>query len=70
MCGIVCGNKFKIIESEIEKSLTQIIHRGPDENHYEVFNDIFVGHTRLSIVDVQGGHQPIFNETKKNSLCG
>lgn len=65
MCGIVCGNKFKIVESEIEKSLTQIIHRGPDENHYEVFNDIFVGHTRLSIVDVQGGHQPIFNETKK-----
>jgi asparagine synthase (glutamine-hydrolysing) len=64
MCGIISGNNYLIEESEIIKSLTQLDHRGPDEKHYEKLADIFLGHTRLSIVDVNGGHQPLFNENK------
>ncbi|MGH8610514.1 MAG: hypothetical protein ACREYF_00310 [Gammaproteobacteria bacterium] len=38
-------------------------HRGPDSIGY--FNDgaIALGHTRLSIIDLEGGKQPISNET-------
>lgn len=64
MCGIISGNNYMVEESEINKSLTQLHHRGPDEKHYEKISDVFLGHTRLSIVDVSGGHQPLFNENK------
>ncbi len=68
MCGIVCGNNKGISNLEIVNSLNQVNHRGPDEKHIENIKNIFMGHTRLSIVDVNGGHQPIFNEDK-NIVC-
>jgi asparagine synthase (glutamine-hydrolysing) len=34
-------------------------HRGPDDRGIHTFNGTVLGHTRLSIVDVAGGHQPI-----------
>ena len=38
-----------------------IRHRGPDDSGF--FNDgcAFLGHRRLSIIDVAGGHQPMSN---------
>lgn len=62
MCGIVCGLSNTLIPSEIEESLRKINHRGPDEQDYYLSQDFFIGHTRLSIVDLQGGHQPLWNE--------
>jgi asparagine synthase (glutamine-hydrolysing) len=38
-------------------------HRGPDDEGYYSDDDIFIGFRRLSIVDLDGGHQPISNET-------
>lgn len=67
MCGIISGNNHLIDENEIKKSLTKLFHRGPDDKHYEMFDTAFLGHTRLSIVDINGGHQPLFNETK--TIC-
>lgn len=64
MCGIISGNNKGIEDSEIMKSLDQIYHRGPDEKHYEKLKEVFLGHTRLSIVDINGGQQPLFNENK------
>jgi asparagine synthase (glutamine-hydrolysing) len=39
-----------------------IIHRGPDDQGVFVENNIGLGARRLSILDVEGGHQPLSNE--------
>lgn len=44
-----------------------IRHRGPDENGFFVKGSIGLAHTRLSIIDLSGGSQPIYNEDR--SLC-
>jgi asparagine synthase (glutamine-hydrolysing) len=42
----------------LRKMLAPISHRGPDENGIHVEDGIAFGHLRLSIVDLEGGHQP------------
>jgi asparagine synthase (glutamine-hydrolysing) len=37
-------------------------HRGPDDNGMFIDSGIGLGHQRLSIIDLEGGHQPIHNE--------
>lgn len=37
-------------------------HRGPDDQGYHIGEQIGLGHRRLSIIDLEGGHQPIYNE--------
>lgn len=40
--------------------LASIAHRGPDESdHWTVGSHAWLGHTRLSIVDLDGGRQPL-----------
>lgn len=61
MCGI-CGfnwdNKNLIIK--INKALR---HRGPDDSGYYINDNISIGHSRLSIIDLsEKGKQPIHNE--------
>ena len=41
-----------------------IAHRGPDDYGYHVDDWAALGHRRLSIIDVAGGHQPMTNETR------
>ncbi len=67
MCGIVGfvnhekkTKKKKVIHDMADK----IIHRGPDSDGYYVDDDIALGHRRLSIIDLKGGSQPIYNENK------
>jgi asparagine synthase (glutamine-hydrolysing) len=38
-------------------------HRGPDDEHYFSDDEVSFGFRRLSIVDLDGGRQPILNET-------
>ena len=65
MCGIVgfidkSKNKKKII-----KDMADLIkHRGPDSDGYYVNDDVALGFRRLSIIDLEGGDQPIYNEDK------
>ena len=40
----------------------RVAHRGPDDAGYYVGAGIGLAHRRLSIVDVEGGHQPLANE--------
>jgi asparagine synthase (glutamine-hydrolysing) len=42
--------------------LHAIRHRGPDDTGTHLDEDIALGQARLSIIDLAGGHQPIFNE--------
>jgi asparagine synthase (glutamine-hydrolysing) len=45
------------------RSMTDIIqHRGPDSDGFYVDDPVALGMRRLSIIDVAGGDQPIFNE--------
>ena len=39
-----------------------MVHRGPDDAGYFVEGPVALGMRRLSIIDVAGGHQPIYNE--------
>lgn len=65
MCGI-CGFTGEVKDrSKTIKSMTEVItHRGPDSEGF--FSDDFInmGFRRLSIIDVDDGHQPIYNEDK------
>ena len=65
MCGITGiiskdKNKNKIIKDMNER----IIHRGPDAEGIFVEKDVALGQRRLSIIDIEGGNQPIYNEDK------
>jgi asparagine synthase (glutamine-hydrolysing) len=39
-----------------------MIHRGPDDDGFHIDGPVALGMRRLSIIDLAGGHQPIFNE--------
>jgi asparagine synthase (glutamine-hydrolysing) len=41
-----------------------IIHRGPDDEGIAIESGVGLGMRRLSIIDVRGGHQPIYNEDR------
>lgn len=67
MCGIVGYlnlNKHHIEEKDnhLGRMCKSIYHRGPDEEGYTVLGPCAIGMTRLSIIDVAGGQQPIANE--------
>lgn len=69
MCGFVgfvdkAKNKKKII-----KDMAQIIeHRGPDSSGYYVGEECALGFRRLSIIDLSGGDQPIYNEDDTKAI--
>lgn len=46
----------------IHKMADRIKHRGPDDAHYYIDDGIALGFRRLSIIDLEGGRQPILNE--------
>lgn len=63
MCGI-CGQfsyerHAPVSRHEIEKMARSIVHRGPDDEGYYVSGPIGLGFRRLSIIDIEGGHQPM-----------
>jgi asparagine synthase (glutamine-hydrolysing) len=65
MCGIAgftrFNNKNYDASKVIETMCNKIAHRGPDGFGYENQKNVSLGHRRLSIVDLEGGSQPIFN---------
>ncbi len=46
----------------LERMTTALVHRGPDGEGFHAEPGIGLGHRRLSIIDVAGGHQPMWNE--------
>ncbi|MCM8764658.1 MAG: asparagine synthase (glutamine-hydrolyzing) [Candidatus Omnitrophica bacterium] len=64
MCGI-CGvvkRNGKVSLETIKKMAETMVHRGPDEEGYELFDTAGIGHRRLKIIDLATGKQPISNE--------
>ncbi|HEY7786603.1 MAG TPA: hypothetical protein VIB00_17865, partial [Pyrinomonadaceae bacterium] len=46
----------------VERMTPTMVHRGPDDEGYFHHGPVSFGMRRLSIIDLAGGHQPIFNE--------
>ncbi|HTR37117.1 MAG TPA: XrtA/PEP-CTERM system amidotransferase [Bryobacteraceae bacterium] len=66
MCGI-CGifepgRDTPIEHCRLQQMANSIRHRGPDDDGYFCAPGIGLGHRRLSILDLAGGHQPLSNE--------
>ena len=71
MCGIVgfCDAKAKKEKKRIIKDMAdKIAHRGPDGEGYFVDDVVALGHRRLSIIDLNTGGQPIFNQEKTKAI--
>ncbi|MCP4138119.1 MAG: asparagine synthase (glutamine-hydrolyzing) [bacterium] len=68
MCGIAGYYNVQTgqpAELPLVQSMTESLeHRGPDDYGYFTSGPLALGHSRLSIIDLAGGHQPIFNEDK------
>lgn len=61
MCGI-CGFTGEKNYAILKNMADAIVHRGPDEDGYYADGKVNLGIRRLSIVDLETGHQPISNE--------
>ena len=65
MCGINgIISKEKNKDKIIKKMDERIYHRGPDAEGLYVDDYLALGQRRLSIIDLKGGNQPIYNEDK------
>ncbi len=63
MCGFVGFTNYINDEGTVLNGMmNSIIHRGPDAAGMYVDNDIALGFRRLSIIDLEGGNQPMLNE--------
>jgi asparagine synthase (glutamine-hydrolysing) len=66
MCGI-CGaigvQPRQAAEAAVRRMLSALVHRGPDDEGILSASHATVGMRRLSIIDLPGGGQPVWNET-------
>jgi len=66
MCGFTgifhSRDKREIDMALLARMNDSLAHRGPDDCGYHTEPGIGLGHRRLSIIDLSGGHQPMFNE--------
>ena len=61
IAGILLNNSNKKLIEKFQKISGQLSHRGPDSSSfYKNSKNLFL-HTRLSIIDLNGGNQPIIN---------
>ncbi|MBC3190601.1 asparagine synthetase B [Pseudonocardia sp. C8] len=75
MCGIVAafGGTAVGAPREIEKyerMLARVAHRGPDDTGVQIVGNTWLGHQRLSIMDVSGGHQPMSDAAETTWIVG
>ena len=71
MCGIfglVSRSLLHLNKDIFEASTSTLSHRGPDDSGFFYGDGVMLGHRRLSIIDIEGGHQPLFNEDKTKCI--
>lgn len=65
IAGIVHADPSHPVEMPLLRRMTGVMaHRGPDADGFHVGTAVGLGHRRLSIIDVKGGDQPIYNEDR------
>ncbi|HEV8375815.1 MAG TPA: asparagine synthase (glutamine-hydrolyzing) [Candidatus Polarisedimenticolia bacterium] len=64
ICGVVALSQDARLPSReaVARMTASLSHRGPDDEGFHFDAGAFLGHRRLSIIDLAGGHQPIPNE--------
>src|SRR5277367_4883537 len=64
MCGIcgVIGGERGVAETRVARMMAAMVHRGPDEDGVLAEPFAVLGMRRLSIIDLGGGPQPVYNE--------
>lgn len=65
MCGIagtISQDHPEVFEADVRRMTEALAHRGPDGEGILVRSPVALGHRRLSIIDLAGGHQPLSNE--------
>lgn len=72
MCGIVGlvhrDRARPVMRETIQRMTDAIRHRGPDDEGFFVHGATGLGMRRLSIIDLAGGSQPIFNEDRSKAI--
>ena len=70
MCGIagflkINNIKFDLTDESSLRKMTNILsHRGPDHQNIWIEDNIYLGHTRLSIIDLsKNGNQPMISHS-------
>jgi len=68
MCGIAGVMDLRgdrRIDAEVLRKMTNVlVHRGPDSSGYFIDENVALGFRRLSIIDLESGDQPIYNEDR------
>ena len=63
ICGLLHMDPGKTVDEGLLRRMAHSMrHRGPDDEGFHVDGSVGLGHRRLSIIDLSGGHQPISNE--------
>ena len=65
MCGIAGLVRFDgrpVLETDVRSMCRVMVHRGPDEEGVYLGAGVGLGMRRLSIIDLDGGQQPVSNE--------
>jgi len=63
ICGVALADRSADVPRETIERMNYVIHhRGPDDSGLYLRGPVAIGHRRLSIVDLSGGHQPMSNE--------
>jgi asparagine synthase (glutamine-hydrolysing) len=64
ICGIYNMQSGEPVSWELVEQMSELVtHRGPDDRGVYLDGNLGLGFTRLSIIDLSGGHQPMCNET-------
>jgi asparagine synthase (glutamine-hydrolysing) len=64
ICGVIGSTDPEPRQDVVRQMLAQMHHRGPDDEGMFVDGSVALGMRRLSIIDLGGGHQPVFNEDR------
>ena len=63
ICGVFHSDRTQRVNRDLLMPMNQqIVHRGPDDDGFFVEENVGLAMRRLSIIDIQTGHQPISNE--------
>ena len=64
ICGVVGPRGTYADASQVHAMAARLGHRGPDGDGFFIEGPVGFGHRRLSLIDLEGGSQPIFNEDR------
>lgn len=64
ICGVIGLEPKEASEPVVRRMMNAMVHRGPDDEGILLAPPVAAGMRRLSIIDVPGGGQPVWNESE------